>query len=242
MASMNINSLLMDPKTVSSTWTTTKRMFPIGEGYGDGGKGGGRGSVQKTHRIVDKEYGRNSISHLMSQMLADNVSTKVVEDIKLAQVMTASPDKLADDRTDAESAQFNSIMKCAYRHKTQMTKHELEDKQAHILIEQTAHLHRTLAKRELVAKNKKRNAKRRAKAKATKKALNFTPTTEQEKDVEEWFWGEPPEEVAAMKKGGFHDSTEYGSDGFPTEEEYDRKEIELGGPVIHCGGGRWKLG
>ena len=50
------------------------------------------------------------------------------------------------------------------------------------------------------------------------------------------------EEEDTPHGGGFHDPTEYGSDGFPTEEEYDRKEIELGGPVIHCGGGRWKLG
>ena len=34
---------------------------------------------------------------------------------------------------------------------------------------------------------------------------------------------------------------EFGSDGFPTDEEYDRREIKLGGPVIYCGGGRWML-
>ena len=191
MTSMNINSLLMDPETASSNWTTTKTMYPSGEGFGDGG-GGGRGSVQKSLRIVDKEYGNQSISQLMSQMLADNVSTSVINDIKLAQVMTASPHQLANDGTDAESAQFSSIMKCQYKHKTQVTKHELEDKQEQIIIKKTNQLQHTLAKRVLVAKNKKRNAKRRAKAKATKKALNFTPTTEQEKDVEEWFWGEPP--------------------------------------------------
>ena len=37
------------------------------------------------------------------------------------------------------------------------------------------------------------------------------------------------------------DTEKVGSDGFPTEEEYERMELELGGPVIHCGGGRWKL-
>ena len=34
---------------------------------------------------------------------------------------------------------------------------------------------------------------------------------------------------------------EFGSDGFPTDEEYNRREIKLGGPVIYCGGGRWML-
>lgn len=34
---------------------------------------------------------------------------------------------------------------------------------------------------------------------------------------------------------------EFGSDGFPTEEEYDRRKIKLGGPVNYCGGGRWML-
>ena len=34
---------------------------------------------------------------------------------------------------------------------------------------------------------------------------------------------------------------EFGSDGFPTDEEYGRREIKLGGPVIYCGGGRWML-
>ena len=121
-------------------------------------------------------------------------------------------------------------------------------------------------------KNAKRNAKRKAKAKKTKKTLNYTPTKEEDEwfwgaaphggderidscvsqlkcpvcacpgtrasDGSTMFgcdceWG---------NASGFHDPTEYGSDGFPTEEEYERKELELGGAVIHCGGGRWKLG
>ena len=28
----------------------------------------------------------------------------------------------------------------------------------------------------------------------------------------------------------------------PSEQKYEDMEIELGGPVIYCGGGRWKLG
>ena len=148
-------------------------------------------SSLKQVKIVDKEYGCNSISHLISQMLAENVPVNVIKDIKLAQMMTANPEN-KKTHSNYESAQIGSIMKCQYKCRFQTSSHVVEEKQEIALIDITDQLQRTLAKRELVAKNKKRNAKRRAKAKATKKALNFTPTTEQEKDVEEWFWGEPP--------------------------------------------------
>tara|TARA_R110000823_G_scaffold312444_1_gene439094 strand:+ start:41 stop:505 length:465 start_codon:yes stop_codon:yes gene_type:complete len=143
-------------------------------------------------KIVNKEYGSNSISNLITQMLADNVSVNVIKDIKLAQMMTRTPESSVNDQNNYESAQFASIMRHNYKNKSQRACHDLEERQEVVLIDKTNQLQYTLAKRELVAKNKKRNAKRRAKAKATKKALNFTPTKEQEKDVEEWFWGEAP--------------------------------------------------
>ena len=183
---INKNALL-EPE--NREWTTTKVMYKVG-GISTGGT---------KHRIVDKEYGTNSISHLVSQMLADNVSTKVINDIKLAQLMTARPDKGANECEPDESAQFGSIMKSAYKSKKQMIAHDAEDAMKKKVIDTTLHLREVNDKRKAekaeqaqADKNKKRNAKRRAKAKATKKTLNFTPTAEQEKDVNEWFWGAPP--------------------------------------------------
>jgi hypothetical protein len=40
---------------------------------------------------------------------------------------------------------------------------------------------------------------------------------------------------------GCDDNDDDDDDDFPSDDEYDRQEELLGGPVIHCGGGRWKL-
>ena len=38
------------------------------------------------------------------------------------------------------------------------------------------------------------------------------------------------------------DEEEEDENEYPSDSEYDYWEAKLGGPVIHCGGGRWKLG
>ena len=190
-------------------------------------------------QITNDSFGQTSIKQTVNGLMRCGYSVKYVEQLELAQLMCQGDDrgsefdliqgiinsskksprlqKDQENRCKIDSIR-NEVMEAAAA-KTRHKREEAMIKQKQTVIAEQAEKQAT--------KNAKRNAKRRAKAKKTKETLNFTPTKEQE----EWFWGGAP-----------HGGTEYGSDGFPTDEEYDRKEIELGGPAIHCGGGRWKLG
>ena len=264
MASMSVTNY----KTEEGEWRTTKTLYPSTNPSPIQGA---------SYKINDKQYGSQSISRLIGEMLAENVSSDVIARVKLAQMLTRDPNLHSNDCSNAESTQLSGIMKDSYKTHSQLKRHENEEKQEEKIVATVKRLSDKHEEKEQAKaaelkrlKNAKRNAKRKAKAKATKKVLNFTPTKEQE----EWFWGAAPHGgderidscVSQLKcpvcagtrasdgstmfgcdcewgnASGFHDPTEYGSDGFPTEEEYERKELEMGGAVIHCGGGRWKLG
>ena len=200
--------------------------------------------------IYNDTFGCSSIKKVIGELSRNNRGVKYLNQLELAQKLTRTPEEDflkadLDEQTrqgHAEQEAIQNILTSAKRGHAQKIQNN-HSKMDNLKNNAVVVLREKLQKKyddylteiqdeKKRLKNAKRNAKRKAKSKKTKKTLNFTPTKEQE----EWFWG------AAPHGGDFHDPTEYGSDGFPTEEEYERKELEMGGAVIHCGGGRWKLG
>ena len=196
-------------------------------------------------------FGSSSIKKIIGEFARNNRGIKYLNQLELAQKLTRQPEEDfrkadLDEQTRQGHAEQEAIQnivtssrKLPGAQKTQKNHSKMDDLKNKAAVALRKKLQKNyydrmaqIQEEEKRLKNAKRNAKRKAKSKKTKKTLNFTPTKEQE----EWFWG------AAPHGGDFHDPTEYGSDGFPTEEEYERKELEMGGAVIHCGGGRWKLG
>ena len=190
-------------------------------------------------QITNDTFGTTSVKQTVKALMRRGYSKKYIEQMELAQLLSQGDDESCESEFYLIQGIINSSKD------SERDRHDQENrcKMEAIHNDSRRLAVKTLLKRKQTdiaeqaekqaTKNAKRNAKRRAKAKKTKETLNFTPTKEQE----EWFWGGAPH-------GGDEGNgdTEYGSDGFPTDEEYDRKEIELGGPAIHCGGGRWKLG
>ena len=173
-------------KTEEGQWRTTKTLYPSTNPSPIQGA---------SYKINDKQYGPQSISRLIGEMLAENVSSDVIARVKMAQVLTADPNLHSNDCSNAESAQLSSIMKDAYKTQAQLKRHENEEKQEEKIVATVKRLSDKHEEKEQAKaaelkrlKNAKRNAKRKAKAKKTKKILNFTPTKEQE----EWFWGAAP--------------------------------------------------
>ena len=195
-------------------------------------------------------FGSSSIKKIIGEFARNNQGIKYLNQLELAQKLTRQPEEDflkadIDEQTrqgHAEQEAIQNIVTSARKpaaQKIQQNHSKMDDLKNKAVVALRENLQKKYEDRmaqiheeEKRLKNAKRNKKRKAKAKATKKTLNYTPT----KEEDEWFWG------AAPHASDFHDPTEYGSDGFPTEEEYERKELELGGAVIHCGGGRWKLG
>ena len=208
--------------------------------------------------VYNDTFGSSSIKKIIGEFSRNNCGIKYLNQLEIAQKLTRSPEedyRNADIEEQtiqghAEQEAIQSIITSSKRpnaQKIQKNHSKMDDLKNDAVMGLRGKLQKKyenylaeIQEEEKRLKNAKRNAKRKAKAKKTKKTLNFTPTKEQE----EWFWGAAPhggDEQEKPQQVCFHDPTEYGSDGFPTDEEYERKELELGGPVIHCGGGRWKM-
>jgi hypothetical protein len=73
------------------------------------------------------------------------------------------------------------------------------------------------------------------------KKYGYGSVEEHNNDINNWIQIIPiaPNAVVAGGDGG--DGGADDDDDFPSDGEYDKQEELLGGPVIHCGGGRWKL-